>query len=60
VEQQEFNSRVLPDDLPVIEGVDAHATLKEELMLLARYGDDGTWRESWISCCKQSSKSRKK
>jgi hypothetical protein len=36
--------------MTVIEGINedaqgADATLKEELILLASYGDDGTWRE---------------
>jgi hypothetical protein len=44
---QEFNTRV-PSDLPVIEGFDedargSDATLKDQLILFASYGDDGAW-----------------
>jgi hypothetical protein len=50
-EQQEFNTRVPSYDIPVVEGVDeeaegADATFKDELVLLASYGDDGTWRKA--------------
>ncbi|KIM82177.1 hypothetical protein PILCRDRAFT_8025 [Piloderma croceum F 1598] len=46
-EQQEFNTHIPSYDILVAESVDedADATFKDNLILLASYGDGGTWRK---------------
>jgi len=62
VGQQEFKIGIPSDDLPVHEGVDEdaqgdNATWKEQLMLLASYGDDdGIWKEELVKVLRAEGK----
>jgi hypothetical protein len=50
-QQEEFKTSLPSDDIPVLEGVNedeqvTHPTYKDELMLMASYGNDaGIWKE---------------